>query len=112
MNLITANQVTDRCNRLSYLSVKPGAADVLQVVSNIGRYQGPAGRDCQPVAHGRGSGFSENPRGALFTVVTHITKEEWDRSCQSYYLALCQVISSWELARSAFGSLHFAYRLR
>lgn len=50
MNLITANQVTDRCNGLSYLSSEPGAADVLQVVSNIGRYKGPAGRACQPVA--------------------------------------------------------------
>lgn len=77
MNLITANQVTDRCSGLSYLSSKPGAADVLQVVTQVGTRALLAGTVNQypqgwaTMAHGGGSGFSDNPRVPSFTVLRH-----------------------------------------
>ena len=79
MNLITANQVTDRCGRLSYLSSKPEAAGVLQVVRNTGRYKGSTGGDCQPMACARVSGSLTIREVPSFTVARHITKEEWDQ---------------------------------
>lgn len=70
MNLITANQVTDRCSGLSYLSSKPGAADVLQVVTQVGTRALLSGAVNQ-YPQGWAVGFLTIPGVPAFTVLSH-----------------------------------------